>query len=65
MHQMEEINRKTWTNVWSLREYGRSEGYLDEGERLALKIATSAGIPRILAAAGPRNCCRIKAITSE
>lgn len=48
MHQMEEINRNTWTNVWSLREYGRSEGYLDEGERLSLDIATSAGRPRIL-----------------
>ena len=48
MHQMEEINRKTWTNIWSLREYGRSEGYLDVGERLALDTATSSGRPRIL-----------------
>ena len=48
MHQMEHINRKTWTNVWSLRQYGRSEGYLDEGERLALEMAISTRRPRIL-----------------
>lgn len=48
MHRMETINRKTWENTWSIREYSRSEGYLDEGERTAFQHATVHGGRRIL-----------------
>lgn len=48
MHRMETINRKTWENAWSIREYSRSEGFLDEGERAAFDHATAQGGRRIL-----------------
>lgn len=48
MHQMETINRRTWENPWSIREYGRSAGYLDEGERVALTRALSRAPDRVL-----------------
>lgn len=48
MHRMETINRKTWENTWSVREYGRNEGFLDEGERLAFEAALQPRGRRIL-----------------
>ncbi len=42
MHVMESINRQTWRNPWALRDYRRSNGYLNEGERAAFAI----GIPQ-------------------
>lgn len=48
MHRMEQINRQTWSNVWSVREYGRGEGYLDAGERLVLDMATAEPGKRML-----------------
>lgn len=48
MHRMEEINRQTWRNVWSLREYGRGEGHIDEGERVVLDLALATDGNRML-----------------
>ena len=36
MHQMEQINRRTWSNPLSRRDYRNSSGYINEGERTAL-----------------------------
>lgn len=48
MHQMETINRRTWENPWSIREYGRSAGFLDDGERVAFTLALEHGPKRVL-----------------
>jgi len=49
MHIMESINRRTWSNSWALRDYRRSSGYLNEGERAAFAIAApQVGKGRIL-----------------
>jgi SAM-dependent methyltransferase len=49
MHVMESINRQTWRNSWALRDYRRSSGYLNEGERTAFTIAApQVGRGRIL-----------------
>lgn len=49
MHVMESINRQTWRNPWALRDYRRSSGYLNEGERAAFAIgAPRTGRGRVL-----------------
>lgn len=49
MHLMENINRQTWRNPWALRDYRRSSGYLNEGERVAFRVAIpEEGRARIL-----------------
>jgi SAM-dependent methyltransferase len=48
MHQMETINRRTWENPWSIREYGRSTGFLDDGERVAFTRAMACSPRRVL-----------------
>lgn len=37
MHEMETINRRTWSDSSSLRLYGRSSGFSDAGEQAALE----------------------------
>ncbi|TCR91835.1 class I SAM-dependent methyltransferase [Rhizobium sp. BK376] len=39
MHAMEAINRQTWRNTWALRDYRRSSGYLNLGERRAFEAS--------------------------
>jgi ubiquinone/menaquinone biosynthesis C-methylase UbiE len=38
MHQMEVINRRTWSNPLSRRDYRNSNGFINEGERTVLSI---------------------------
>ncbi|MEK1903447.1 MAG: class I SAM-dependent methyltransferase [Rhizobium sp.] len=38
MHQMEMINRRTWSSPLSRRDYRNSNGFINEGERMALGI---------------------------
>jgi SAM-dependent methyltransferase len=38
MHQMEVINRRTWSNPLSRRDYRKSSGYINEGERIAIGL---------------------------
>jgi SAM-dependent methyltransferase len=39
MHQMEQINRRTWSNPLSRRDYRSSSGFINEGERVVFDIA--------------------------
>ncbi|MDE1992371.1 MAG: class I SAM-dependent methyltransferase [Rhizobiaceae bacterium] len=49
MHMMETINRQTWRSPLALRDYRRSSGYINEGERVAFRMATpQAGRGRVL-----------------
>lgn len=43
MHEMEQINRRTWGSPIARRDYRKSSGYLNEGERVVLDIACSRG----------------------
>lgn len=68
MHVMESINRQTWRNPWALRDYRRSSGYLNEGERIAFSIATPrAGRGRILdiGVGGGRTADLLRATASD
>lgn len=38
MHQMEVINRRTWSNPLSRRDYRNSSGFINEGERVVMDI---------------------------
>jgi len=38
MHQMEMINRRTWSSPLSRRDYRNSSGFINEGERMVLGI---------------------------
>ncbi|MFP3545281.1 class I SAM-dependent methyltransferase [Rhizobium sp. SIMBA_035] len=43
MHRMEEINRRTWSNPLSRRDYRSSTGFINEGERVVFEIARNRG----------------------
>ncbi|MBM7050067.1 MULTISPECIES: class I SAM-dependent methyltransferase [Rhizobium] len=68
MHVMETINRQTWRNPWALRDYRRSSGHLNEGERVAFAIAAPrAGRARILdiGVGGGRTAGLLRPIASD
>ena len=43
MHQMEQINRRTWSNPIARRDYRSTRGFINEGERVVFDIARNRG----------------------